>query len=890
MDSIQKIYRNEMLNSNNSEQSKEEESNKKSSDYERDMNGESKNKIEDEFIHEPNLMTQKNIMNFQKNNKKSKSSNVSEAKDKKFYEFISGILNDDKIQLEKILKACQSHAMVNRLSLEGFTPIQYAALYGSISTFEYLLSLKAQTDKEVEGLHLIHLSLSRAVFKKYQKKCLEMFHYIYENLPEQRNYTDRLGRTFLHLIFEYDFNEALDKIDISLDDLFQEDYNGDYVINYIYIYNANQCFWKVAKDPAFLSKLYLKIREKYSHNKGSKYILKEKFLENLFLHQNYYAIAVMVINSNSFVEQLMNDLKNLFNYYSKIVQSKTEIEQNGIIQMKENLMYVINIVKELNSEEYLNQNKEPPQFNFPIKKQEYTAIVFNSNCINHIKLPDDPINHLTTRSKMYENSDRLACLIDKENNGIILNDQVFHYQGINSFDYKINKVTNLKYSGSEFILFFESKRKSKLNDILKCHDIKYIQKLKSLCEEISNLKNNNHKKSNKDNNNIFIKEENGINVNLNCINTNPQFQNEIINNKNQYKILNYKKIDCDTYINEYSYENIYNTTGCVFDAIDLVMEKNVKNAFALIRPPGHHAGFYGPVENPVVTSTGFCIVNNVAIGAAYTRNKYRNEIKRIAIFDFDVHHGNGTEEIIQMLNYKKFNQSFEYNKNISINIETSKQINWLDFDDAKNILFISTHIYDKANEKKFYPYSGGTETNTNKNSELYPGGILNIPFGFRNNLPYEYRNVIRSKVIPRLYKFKPDIIFISAGFDGHENESINQHHMSLNEFDFAFITQQIQFVANKFSQGRVISVLEGGYNVSTGLISSFAQSTFTHARFMNLSINMIHCFDVQLTGLKRKYEMEDEINIYNRVNKTKNKPRRSERIRHHEEDYKKDDY
>ena len=214
----------------------------------------------------------------------------------------------------------------------------------------------------------------------------------------------------------------------------------------------------------------------------------------------------------------------------------------------------------------------------------------------------------------------------------------------------------------------------------------------------------------------------------------------------------------------------------------------------------------------------------------------------------------------------------------------------MDCDDAKNMLFISTHIYDKANEKKFYPYSGGTNTNTEKNSKIYPGGILNIPFGFRNNLPYEYRNVIRTKVIPRLYKFKPDIIFISAGFDGHENESINQHHMSLNEFDFAFITQQIQFVANKFAKGRVVSVLEGGYNVSTGLISSFAQSTFTHARFMNLSINMVQCFDVKLSGLKRKYKMDDETDIYNKVNKNKNKPRRSERIRHHEEDYKKDDY
>ena len=885
MDSIQNNNRKDFMNSNISEMSKEEDSNKKSSDYECDMIGSSKNRLYDEFGTEQNSMRDKN---FPKSSKKSKNSNISAAKDKTFYQFINGIINDDKTQLEKILKACQSHAMVNRLSIEGFTPIQYAALYGSISTFEYLLSLKAQTDKEVEGLHLIHLSLAKAIFKKEQKKCLKMFNYIYEKLPEQKNYIDRLGRNYLHLIFEYDFDEALDNKNFTLEDLFQEDYNGDYVINYTYIYNSSNCFWKVAKDPHFLKKLYLKIREKYSENKGSKYILKEKFLENLFLNQNYYSIAVIVINSNSFVKELLEDLSNLYIFYSKIAKSQSDIEQKGVIQMKENINYVIQIVNLLNSKEFISQKRELPQFNFPIRTQEYTAIVYNSNCINHIKLPDDPVKHLTVRNEMYENSDRLACLIDPEKYGIILNDQVFHYKPTNNnlSDFK-NRIPN--HSGSENFLFWESKRKSSLNDILKCHDIKYIQKLKNLCEEIKELKNN-PKKAIKENIINYIKEENGINVNLNCINTNPQFQNEIMNNKNNYKILNYKKIDCDTYINEFSYENIYNTTGCVFDAIDLVMENHVKNAFALIRPPGHHAGFYGPVENPVVTSTGFCIVNNVAIGAAYIKNKYRDEIKKIAIFDFDVHHGNGTEEIIQMLNYKKFSKNFEYNKNISITIENTKQLNWLDYDDPKNLLFISTHIYDKANEKKFYPYSGGTETNTDKNSKLYPGGILNIPFGFRNNLPYEYRNVIRTKVIPRLYKFKPDIIFISAGFDGHENEQINQHHMSLNEFDFAFITQQMQFVANRFSKGRVISVLEGGYNVSTGLISSFAQSTFTHARFMNLSINMIHCFDIKLTGLKRKYKMDDEMDIYNKVNKTKNKPRRSERIRHHEEDYKRDDF
>ena len=264
-----------MNNTHLSEPSREEDSLKKSSENDRDMNDEFRNKNEDDFNQEPNSIVGKYIN--QKNSKKQKNSNPLTVKDKTFFQFIAGILNDDKTQLEKILKACQSHAMVNRLSIDGFTPIQYASLYGSISSFEYLLSLKAQTDKEVEGLHLIHLSLSRAIFKKNQNKCLKMFNYIYEKLPEQRNYVDRLGRTFLHLIFEYDFTEALENINITLDDLFQEDYNGDYVINYTYIYNSNQCFWKVAKDPSFLSQMYLEIRNKYSENKGAKYLLKEKF-------------------------------------------------------------------------------------------------------------------------------------------------------------------------------------------------------------------------------------------------------------------------------------------------------------------------------------------------------------------------------------------------------------------------------------------------------------------------------------------------------------------------------------------------------------------------------------------------------------------------------------
>ena len=852
-----------------SDSSKEEIDSKRSSEKD-DYNS---NYNEKEYLKDIPLYNKYNKNFNEKDTEKQKNRPSTQIKDKIYYQFINAILHDDKSQTEKILKSSQSNAMINHSSLEGFSPIQYAALYGSISCFKYLISLNAYTNLKVEGLNLIHLSLARAIFIKEQEKCLNMFYYIYEKLPEQKNYIDRLGRSFLHIIFEYDFSNALEKIKIKIDDLFQEDNNGDYVINYVYIYNSNLCFFKVAKDPEFLAELYKEIRKRYENNKSAKYILKEKFLDNLFIHQNYYSIAIIIINCHLFINELWEDLTNLKNYYCQIEPSENGIEKKGIIQMKENINYAISIVEIIKNNNYFEG-----LFKFPQKFREYTAIVFNRNCIKHIKLPDEPVKHLMTRIQIYENSDRLACLIDKEN-GIILNDQVFHFDEDNlNKDIRSTKI--VFNSGSENFLFKESERKSCLNDILKCHDFNYIQELKEYCKNI-NSKNNNISSTKKKE--YSPNKEKRIIFNLNNVDiTNPLYKNLLNNN------IPLNKLDSDTFVNEYSFENIFNTTGCVLDAIDLVMAGIAKNSLALIRPPGHHAGYFGKVENKNSTSTGFCIVNNVAIGAAYAKNKYSNKIKKIAIFDFDIHHGNGTEEIIQMLNYKTFKKSFNYDDIYSFTTEHTQQINWFDDDDAKNILYISTHIYDEDNPNTFYPNSGGIETNTNKENILYPGGIYNIPFKCQKNLSYEYRNILRSKVIPRLYKFKPDIIFLSAGFDGHENENINQNNMFLNEFDYAFITQQIQFVANKFCNGRLVSVLEGGYNISTGIISSFAQSVFTHARFLNLSLNMFQCSDAKLTGLKRKYEMEDEMEIYKRLNKFKHKIRKNDSSSN-DEDSKKDE-
>ena len=274
-------------------------------------------------------------------------------------------------------------------------------------------------------------------------------------------------------------------------------------------------------------------------------------------------------------------------------------------------------------------------------------------------------------------------------------------------------------------------------------------------------------------------------------------------------------------------------------------------------------------------------MNNVCIGAAYAKYRYRNTIKKIAIIDFDVHHGNGTEEIIQMLKGKPFRHTIQTEKMGTFINKQNKRLNWLDFDDAKNTLFISTHLYFGDNPKLFYPYTGGTDNNTQKNDEIYPGGILNIPFGPKNNNPMEYRNIFTSKLIPRLNKFKPDLIMISAGFDGHENEYINQGKMKLNEFDFAYITQQIQFIANKHCNGRVVSVLEGGYNVASGLVSSFAQSAFFHARFLNSSINVFQYSDANLSGMKRNYDInEDEIS--GKISKNKIKVRKNDKSKHEE--------
>ena len=793
-------------------------------------------------------------------------------KKRKMQELSQLILEDKMEEFKSIIE--KNKSLLKKKNLEGFSLIQYAALNAALNCFIYLRSLNVNTNETIEGFYLIHLSLMKSIKNKYREKSIKMFQYIYLNLPEQRKYKDRLGRTYLHLILEFNIQNALGNIDIDIEDIFSEDNMGQFVINYSYIYESYEAFCSLVKTVENLAIIYKILRNKFKENKISYLRGEEKFLENLVVYKSTRIISLILRLASAFGQELYQDLNEINNKYNTLLNENKENKENDVHQVLATVQYLTYMLVN-------NANvSEPPNLFY-----NKTAIVYNKDCINHIKLPDnDPIKHFNKRKQLYENSDRLFYLID-DIEGIIPNNDILTLSNVEG------TIVNDKFT------IIKTSKKSCLNDILKCHDIKYIKALKYKSDniKISKLKKNGKNEQvqkfwdnmdlEKIEKNYFLFNDNNSTNNSINIDSN---EDEEVSNEKTNDLFYHQKIDIDTYINKFSYENIFNTTGCVFEAIDAIMTgEHIINAFAIIRPPGHHAGYYGPVENKIEASNGYCIVNNVAIAAAYAKYKYHEALKKIAIVDIDVHHGNGTEEIIQMLNFKNFSKPFTYEKICGVKLEDKRSINWYDFDDPKNVLFISTHIYDKNEPNKFYPYSGSEDNNTLKEDEIYPGGIYNIPFEYKKNYPYEYRNILRTKIIPRLYKFKPDMIFISAGFDGHKLESINESNMLLLENDFGYIAEQIQFVANKTSHGRVVAVLEGGYNVNTGIISPFVQSVFKFIRHMNIAVNIFYDFDGKITGHKRDDLYNEEMEIYKYYNKDEieeeekeKKPRRSERLRH----------
>jgi acetoin utilization deacetylase AcuC-like enzyme len=221
--------------------------------------------------------------------------------------------------------------------------------------------------------------------------------------------------------------------------------------------------------------------------------------------------------------------------------------------------------------------------------------------------------------------------------------------------------------------------------------------------------------------------------------------------------------DPDTHTSPDSYQTALLAAGGVLTAVEAVMDGAADNAFAIVRPPGHHA--------LATRAMGFCLFNNVAIAARYAQKKHGAE--RIAIIDFDVHHGNGSQDI---------------------------------FWDDDTVMYCSTH------QMPLYPGTGAVSERGSKNT------IVNAPLRPGDGGD-QFRDAMQTTILPRLETFGPDLLIISAGFDAHMRDPLA--NLNFVEADFTWATQKLMDLADRRADGRVVSVLEGGYDLE-GLSKSVA--------------------------------------------------------------------
>jgi acetoin utilization deacetylase AcuC-like enzyme len=229
-------------------------------------------------------------------------------------------------------------------------------------------------------------------------------------------------------------------------------------------------------------------------------------------------------------------------------------------------------------------------------------------------------------------------------------------------------------------------------------------------------------------------------------------------------------IDADTSASPKSWDAALHVCGAAMDAVDSVFSDETDNAFIAMRPPGHHA--------EKTTAMGFCLVNNIAIAARYAQRQHGCE--RVAVIDFDVHHGNGTQDI---------------------------------FYDDPSVLFASTH------QMPLYPGTGAKE-------ETGAGNIYNAPLSEGDD-GSRFKEAFRERVLPAIENFRPDLVLVSAGFDAHYRDPLAGLNLVAEDFDWA--TGKLMEVAEKHCDNRFVSLLEGGYD-----LQGLAESAAAHVnRMMN---------------------------------------------------------
>jgi acetoin utilization deacetylase AcuC-like enzyme len=226
-------------------------------------------------------------------------------------------------------------------------------------------------------------------------------------------------------------------------------------------------------------------------------------------------------------------------------------------------------------------------------------------------------------------------------------------------------------------------------------------------------------------------------------------------------------VDGDTVMSQGSAEAIQRAAGAVVAGVDAVMQGKVRTAFAAVRPPGHHAA-------PGVPG-GFCLINNAAVGARHAQAKYG--VGRVAIVDFDVHHGQGTQAVVEP---------------------------------DRTLFYASTH------QTPLYPGTGSArETGTDNN-------VVNVPLSAGSGSA-EFRAAWSERILPMLDDFAPELVIVSAGFDAHRADPLAQ--LEVETEDFVWLTEELLAIADRHAQGRLVSVLEGGYD-----LNALAESVATHVQ------------------------------------------------------------
>ncbi|MBK9160652.1 MAG: histone deacetylase family protein [Nitrosomonadales bacterium] len=227
------------------------------------------------------------------------------------------------------------------------------------------------------------------------------------------------------------------------------------------------------------------------------------------------------------------------------------------------------------------------------------------------------------------------------------------------------------------------------------------------------------------------------------------------------------QLDGDTAMNPFSYQAALHAAGAAVLGVDLVMAGKAENAFCNIRPPGHHA------ERR--RAMGFCIFNNVAVGAAHALAQHG--LQRVAIADFDVHHGNGTEDI---------------------------------FRNEPRVMLCSTF------QHPFYPYCGADSGNEH---------IINVPLPAGTGSD-GFRFTVMQQWLPALERFQPELLLVSAGFDAHRDDDMAM--LGLTDADYAWVTTELKRIAEKYAQRRIVSVLEGGYE-----LAALGRSALAHVKVLS---------------------------------------------------------